>query len=142
MPPITFETTPATAQWDKTITHEDYNKMLQGHKPQQMEDKWTIKANAPENAQGNAILHIYFGWKPREEISLEISTGDPSKTEDEDWATIVDISWKVEHPGGLMTSEEEAKTMAINLCNGLLGCALEDEDEDEDADEDEDEDEE
>ncbi|KAL1612005.1 hypothetical protein SLS60_000228 [Paraconiothyrium brasiliense] len=140
MAPLPFETSPATAEWDRTITHEDYTKILQGYRPQQMEDKCTVVADAPEDAQGNTILHVYFGWKPREEISLEIATGDPNKTDAKDWATIVTISWKVEHPGGLTTSEEEAKTTAINLCNNLLGCELEEEDgsgsEDEGKDED------
>lgn len=133
---IPFEIPPGTAQWDRTMTHEDYNKMLQGHKPQMMEDKWTIKTDVPEDAQGNTVLHVYFGWTPRESISLDIAAGDPSKTEAKDWATIVKISWKIEHAGGLKVSEEEAKTSAIRLCNNLLGCALEEEDEDEDEDED------
>jgi hypothetical protein len=138
MPPIPFETPPATAQWDRTITHEDYNKILQGHQPQQMEDKWTIVTDVPEDAQGNTVVHVYFGWKRREELSFEIAAGDTSKPEAKDWATIVKISWKVEHPGGLMTSENEAKATAVGLCNGLLGCTMEEEDEDEDEDESED----
>ncbi|KAH6643539.1 hypothetical protein C7974DRAFT_381737 [Boeremia exigua] len=136
MPAISFETPPAVAQWDRSITHEDYTKMLKGHTPQAMEDKWTIKTDAPVDAKDSAVVHIYFGWTPREEISLEITAGDANKTETEDWATIVKISWKGEHPGGLKVSENEAKIRAVRLCNNLLDCALEEEEEEED-DEDE-----
>lgn len=97
-----------------------------------MEDKWTIKTDTP--AQGNTVVHIYFGWTPREEISLEITGGDPDKIEAKDWARIVRISWKVEQPGGDTVSESEAKSNAVNLCNNLLDCALEDEEDDEDED--------
>jgi hypothetical protein len=135
-PPSTvpLETPMATAQWNRTITYEDYTKMLQGHKPQAMEDKWAIKTEAPQDTQGNAVLHVYLGWTRHEQISLEIAVGDPNKTDVEDWATIIKISWKVEHPHGHKVSEEEAKTMAVGLCNHLLGCALEEEDEEEDED--------
>jgi hypothetical protein len=143
MPPtyIPFETPPAMAQWDRPITHQDYNKMLKGCKPKSMEDKWNIKMDAPEDAQGNAILHLYFGWTPREEFSLDIVAGDPNKTEAKEWARIVKISWKVDFPGGLTVDEEEAKTVVIRLCNNLLGCTIEDEDDYDYGDEDEDEDE-
>ncbi|KAF2123431.1 hypothetical protein P153DRAFT_401911 [Dothidotthia symphoricarpi CBS 119687] len=133
---IPFATPPAVAQWGCTITYKDYNNMLKGYKPRVMEDKWLIETNAPDDAQGITV-HIYFGWTSREEISLDIAAGDPTKTEAKDWATIVKISWKAQRAGGSKVSEKEAKTMAISLFNNLMGCEVEDEDEDEDGNEDE-----
>lgn len=133
--PYPFGTPPAVAQWHRNITHEDYNKMLQGFTPQCMEDKCTIRLDKPEDAQGNTVLHIYIGWKPREEISLDIATGDPNKTEAKDWARVTKISWKVEQPGGMKVSQNEAKVRAISICNNLLGCALEEEEEEKEKEE-------
>jgi hypothetical protein len=132
---IPFETPPATVQWNRTITHEDYNKILQGYNPQAMEDKYTVRTEVPEDPQRNTVVHVYFGWTPRETMSLDIAVA--RKPDAKNWATIVKISWKVEHPGEMWTSESKAKRRAVGLCNGLLGCTLEDEQEDEDEDEDE-----
>ncbi|KAF2708437.1 hypothetical protein K504DRAFT_535039 [Pleomassaria siparia CBS 279.74] len=132
-----FETPPAMAQWGRTVTYDDYNKMLQGFRPRSMDDKWTMKADTPEDAQGNTVVHAYFGRQNYEEIALTIVTGDPNETEAKDWATIAKISWKVEHPGGTELTEEDAKARAIRLCKGLLGCAMEEEEKEEEEEEEE-----
>lgn len=116
--------------------YADHTKMLQGHIPQAMEDKWNIKTDEPANGNGNAIVHIYLGWTLREEITLEIAVGDSDKPEAKDWAAIVKTAWRAEHPDGIKISENEAKIRAIRLCNNLLGCGLEEEEEEaEDEDE-------
>jgi hypothetical protein len=143
---VPFDKPPATAQWDYTIRYDDYTKLLAGYLAQSMDEKWTILTDAPEDGQSNAIVHIYFGWKNYEEMALTVKPGDPNDTTAEEWATITEIAWKEEHPGPLITSEAEAKSRAIRMCNALCGCALEpleeEEDEDEESDEEEDEEEE
>ncbi|KAJ8114686.1 hypothetical protein OPT61_g3500 [Boeremia exigua] len=142
MAPIPFEAPPGIAEWNRTITHADYTRMLQGHSPRDMDDKVWINAKAPE-AGSNAIFHIYHGWKPREVMRVEIVAGDPNNTEAEEWATIVKIWWKKEYPGEEPMTEEEAKKCAVNTCNHMLGCKIEHEDDGEgETKEDEDEDEE
>ncbi|KAJ4352288.1 vacuolar membrane-associated protein iml1 [Didymosphaeria variabile] len=127
-------------EWNHTITHDDYTKMLNGHTPRDMDDKVWIKAKVPE-AQSNAMFHIYYGWKPREVIRLEIVAGDPNNTEAKEWATIIKIWWKKEFSGEEPMTEEEAKKSVINTCNNMLGCKIEHEDEDEgETEENEDED--
>lgn len=129
MPPIPFETPPGTAQWNRTITHDDYTKMLNGHTPRDMDDKVWIKAEVLE-AQSKAIFHIYYGWTPREVIRLAIVAGDPNNTEAKEWATIVKIWWKRKLSAEEHMTEEEAKKSAINTCNNMLSCKIEHEDED------------
>jgi hypothetical protein len=129
MPPIPFETPPGTAEWNHTITHADYTKMLNGHTPRDMDDKVWIYAKVPD-AQNNAMFHIYYGWKSREVIRLEIVAGDPNNTEAKEWATIVKIWWKKENSGEEPTTEEEAKRSVVGTCNNMLGCKIELEDED------------
>jgi hypothetical protein len=138
MPPIPFETPPGTAEWNHTITHDDYIKMLNGHTPRDMDDKVWIKTEGPE-AQSNAMFHIYHGWKPREVIRLEIVAGDPNNTEAKEWATIVKIWWKIDFPGQEPTNEKGAKKSAINTCNYMLGCKIEHQDEESEDEENEDE---
>jgi hypothetical protein len=140
MAPTPFQTPPATAEWDRTITHKEYNNMLKGFVGQTMEDKWQVNTDAPD-AQGNTVVHMSFGWSPRERFALDISISDPKNTEAKDFATIVKISWADEElpvGSGRKIYEYDAKNRAVNLCNGLLGCALEKEDPDEYEDLDED----
>jgi len=131
MPPIPFEDPPGTAEWNHTITHDDYTKMLNGHTPRDMDDKVFIKAEVPEAQSNAAMFHIYYGWKPREVIRLEIVAGDPNSTGTKEWATIVRIWWKREFVGEEPMTVEEAKKSVINTCNSMLGCEIEHEDEDE-----------
>ncbi|KAJ4339559.1 hypothetical protein N0V95_007749 [Ascochyta clinopodiicola] len=100
---------PATADWDLKITHSDYNKMLEGFRPQQMEDKWMILADTPDS-QGNTVVHIYRSWGCHEYISLDVKAGDPKDTGAKEWATAVKISWN-EHLGNMENKEEEVKEL-------------------------------
>lgn len=132
-------TSPATAEWDRAIGQEDYNKILQGYNGKTMEDKFKLKADTPKEANGDTILHISFGWDPNERIALDIVVNDASKSDAQGWATIVKISWAEEELGSReQISEYDAKSNAISWCNHFLGLTLEDEDPDEYEDLDED----
>jgi hypothetical protein len=53
--------------------------------------------------------------------------GSPGVTENKkaDWATTMEIAWRMWRGKGLITTEEkEAREMAINLCRGLMDCEL------------------
>lgn len=113
---------PATAQWGRTLTHSDYNKMLKGFMPQDMDDKWMVITDTPD-AQGNTVVHICRSWTSQEHFSLTVAAGNSNETGAKDWATIVKISWN-EQSGGVQITEEEAKESAVNLSKGLLGCGL------------------
>jgi len=85
-----------------------------------------IITDAPEDAQGNIVVHAYFGVKNNEEYALTVAAGDANKTDAKDWATITEISWKAEQPDGTKTTEEKAKDSVIWVCKVLLGCVMED----------------
>jgi hypothetical protein len=138
---IPFETPPVTAQWGRTITYEDYNKMLQGYRPDSMDDKWFVKTNKPEDAQGDIVVHAYWGWSSHEMIALTVTAGDPSKTDAKEWATITQIAWRKVWPGSEEEmSEAKAKRNGVGFCNHLLKCSLEEEDEEEDEEDDDEDD--
>ena len=116
--------------------------MLQGYRPDSMEDKWFVKTDKPEDAQGTIVVHAYWGWSSHEMIALTVTAGDPSKTDDKEWATITQIAWRKVWPGSEEEmSEAKAKRNGVGFCNHLLKCSLEEE-EDEDEEEDEEEDDE
>jgi hypothetical protein len=116
---VEFLENPATAQWGHTLTHSDYNKMVKGFRPQNMDDKWMIVTDTPD-AQGNIVVRLCRSWGAKEYFSLTVAPGNPNETEGKDWATVVKISWDEKLMG--QTDEEEAKQMVINLCKGFLGC--------------------
>lgn len=121
-----FEVAPATAEWGFTISHDDYKNILQGFNPRNMDDKWTAVADTPDE-KGNTVVHFYIGGKNREEVALTITAGKshPDEEEAKEWGSIAKIAWKEEQPGGTITTEKEAKSMAINLCNYVLDCKIE-----------------
>lgn len=120
-----FENPPVTAQWDRKITYDDYTKMLQGFQPQSMDDKWLIFTDTPEDADGNIVVHAYWGRYNKEEYAITVVAGDFGKTDVKDWATIVKIAWKVEQWDGTLRSEDDAKESAVSFCRVLLKCAME-----------------
>jgi hypothetical protein len=118
----------ATAPWGRKITHSDYTKMLGGFMPEMMEQRWMAEADTPD-AQGNTIVQFLRSWTSRQMCLLTIEAGDSNKTEDKNWATIVDISWDKSGWGrcwGPDTTEEEAKRSALLFCRQLMNCELED----------------
>ncbi|KAF2639442.1 hypothetical protein P280DRAFT_470117 [Massarina eburnea CBS 473.64] len=115
---------PVTAEWGRTITHNDYNKMLKGFMPQDMDEKWMIATDTP-GAQGNTVVHICRSWTSKEQYALTISAGNPNDTDAKDWGKIVKISWNDKFMG-MFISEEEAKKEAVGFCKWLLRCELED----------------
>jgi hypothetical protein len=119
-------TNPTTAQWAHPLTHSDYNKILKGFMPQDMDDKWMIVTDTP-SAEGNTVVHICRSWTSYEWYSLTITAGDSKDIEAKDWGTIAEISWNKETLGnlGTETTEEEAKETAIAFCKHWLGCTME-----------------
>ncbi|KAM3087027.1 hypothetical protein ACMFMF_000959 [Clarireedia jacksonii] len=110
---------PVTAQWGYPLTHSDYNKMLKGFTPRDMDDKWVVATDTPD-AQGNTIVRICRSWTATEQFLLTIAARNSNEAETKHWATIVKISWN-KKPGALEVTEEDAIESAVNLCKGLLG---------------------
>ncbi|KAF2656309.1 hypothetical protein K491DRAFT_692153 [Lophiostoma macrostomum CBS 122681] len=115
---------PQTAEWGRKITHSDYQKMLKGSMPEDMDDKWMVITDKPD-AQGNTVVHLCRSWTNKEVYSYTVEAGDPNSTEAKDWATIVKVSWP-EIWAGEEVTEEEAKESAIAFSRGRLGCDMKD----------------
>jgi hypothetical protein len=115
---------PATAKWGLPLTYADYNKLLKGFTPQDMDDKWVCVADTPD-ADGNTAVHLARSWTGNKHISLAVEAGNPKDTDGNAWGKITSITWNSVEPGEVEVPEKEAQQGAVNMCRGLLGCKLE-----------------
>lgn len=115
---------PVTSEWGLAITRADYDKLLQGFRPRDMDDKWLCITDKPD-AHGNTTVHWYRSWTDTEQfaITMEVDKADKSKGDDT-WARFSRISWERE-VGSLEVPLEEAKESIVNLSRGYVGCKLE-----------------
>jgi hypothetical protein len=114
---------PATTEWGLTIKRTDYEKLLEGFRPRDMDDKWLCITDKPD-AQGNTSVHWYRSWGNMEYYTVVVEVRDPNQTEGNDWAKLTKITWE-KVVGGLEVPVEEAKGDVIDLCRGFVGCQFE-----------------
>ncbi|KAJ4292462.1 hypothetical protein N0V90_009124 [Kalmusia sp. IMI 367209] len=93
---------PATIQWGLPLTYKDYNKLLKGFIPRDMDDKWLCLVEEPD-----------------------AQAGKPNETGGNDWAKITSISWRT-RTGNVEVTEEDAKERAVRLCRWELDCDMKD----------------
>ena len=110
---------PASAPWGLPITHADYNKLVKGFHPRDMDDKWLCLSDKPD-ALGNTVVHAYRSWTSHEQVSITIAAGNAKDTTANKWATLEKLSWDKDN----YATEEEAKDLAMKVCRRLLGCEL------------------
>lgn len=108
---------PATADWGLTIKRTDYEKLLEGFTPRDMDDKWLCITDKPD-PQGNTTVHWYRSWTDTEQFAINV------ETEGNDGAKFAKITWEKE-VGSIEVPAEEAKESAVGLCRGFIGCELE-----------------
>jgi hypothetical protein len=113
---------PATAEWGLAINRSDYEKLLEGFRPRDMDDKWLCITDKPD-AQGNATVHWYRSWTDTEHFAINVESCNSSEAEGNDWARFTKITWE-KVVGSLEVPAEEAKQSAVNLCRGFVGCEL------------------
>lgn len=114
---------PASAEWGLIVKRTDYEKLLEGFTPRDMDDKWLCITDKP-NAQGNTTIHWYRSWTHTEQFAITVEVGGSTQTESNDWAKLGKITWE-KAVGSLDVPVEEAKESVVNLCRGLMGCELE-----------------
>ncbi|PFH61686.1 hypothetical protein XA68_16569 [Ophiocordyceps unilateralis] len=109
---------PTSAAWQVEIPPADVSKLLDGLRPQMMEDKWFIYADEPDG-QGRTAVHFCRSWTGDEIFLLNlVAAVDASRALVADQpARLTDIVWEA----GRMR-ETEAKQTARELCTNLLGC--------------------
>ncbi|KAF2448167.1 hypothetical protein P171DRAFT_428278 [Karstenula rhodostoma CBS 690.94] len=116
---------PITSDWDLALTHEDYNKLLEGFRPRDMDNKWSCVTDTPD-AKGNTVVHVSRSGPGPTYMHIAVEAGNPHETEGDNWGKITSITWNPKSLGylGEQVTEEEAKQEAINFSRGLMGCKM------------------
>lgn len=115
---------PESASWDASISPADLPRVLDGFRPQAMEDKWSIYADAPD-AQGAAAVHMHRSWTGYKLIELRIAVAlsDDGEVRDED-ARVTGITWETDRSVFRGASEQKMKEMAAEVCAWVLDVEL------------------
>ncbi|KAI9647016.1 hypothetical protein NHQ30_005018 [Ciborinia camelliae] len=112
---------PLTAPWGMPISDTDVEKIKVGFRSRNMDDKWNILIEDPDE-NGNISLHIIRSWSQEECYILHI-VPKPSN-DDSGSANIQGITWEG-NKGGLQCDAEQAKKEAVILSRWLLHCEFE-----------------
>jgi hypothetical protein len=109
---------PLTAPWGLPISDADAEKLKVGFKSRNMDDKWDMLIEDPDE-NGNISLHIIRSWLQEECYILHI-VPKPSD-DDAGSAKIQSITWEG-NKAGLQCDAEQAKKEAVILSRGHLHC--------------------
>lgn len=117
---------PRSTTWGASISPTDIPVVLNGFRPEEMEDKWFIYADGPDS-QGKAVVHMHRSWTGYEvvELKLALALGEDGGFKEED-ARVTDITWETEESiyAGPTDKEEEMKGIAAEICLWVLNVKL------------------
>ncbi|PQE19103.1 atp-dependent dna helicase protein [Rutstroemia sp. NJR-2017a BBW] len=108
---------PLTASLSIPISASDVEKIKAGFRSRNMDDKWDLLAENPDE-EGNLSLHIIRNWLHEECYVLHVVPEHEGK------AKIEKITWEG-NKGGLRCDEKQAMMEAVILCRMMLGCEFE-----------------
>lgn len=118
-----FPTSPfvRTVPWNVYLPPEQVYSLVMGFVPADMEDKWFIYSEGPDNS-GKIKVHFHRSWTGMKIATLFMVID----LKGEGAGTIVGIKWNgTDQTIGM--SEEEAKYMVSTCCSWVLGVDLEEE---------------
>lgn len=108
-----------TVSWNVFLTPEQVYRLVMGFCPQEMEDKWFIYSEGPDQS-GKLKVHFHRSWTGLKIAELFVVID----LKGEGAGKIVGIKWNgTEQTNGM--DEEEAKYMVSTTCSWVLGVSLE-----------------
>lgn len=112
---------PLTAPWGLPISDADLEKLKFGLQSRNMDDKWNILIEDPDE-NGNISIHILRSWLQEECYILHIV---PKPSDDDGRrANIQSITWEG-NKSGLECDAEQAKKEAVIVARTQLQCEFE-----------------
>jgi hypothetical protein len=108
-----------TVPWDVFLTPEQVYKLVMGFSPEQMEDKWFVYSEGPDNS-GKLKVHFHRSWTGMKIAELFVVID----LKGEGAGKIVGIKWNGSDQTNGM-NEEEAKYMISTTCSWVLGVDVE-----------------
>lgn len=120
--------TPVTSPWDVPVSGEQLPKLLNGFRPQEMEDKWFVYADGPD-VEGHAKMHFFRSWTGFKiaEVEIAIVMEEPAqqgKKSVEPCARIKEIMWESSESSIRGNTEEGAKEGVLEVLRWVLGVKL------------------
>jgi hypothetical protein len=112
---------PLTEPWGLAISDADVEKLKVGFKSRDMDDKWDMLVEDPDE-NGGISIHILRSWHQEPAYILHIvpkPSNDDSKS-----AEIQRFTWEG-NKGGWECGAEQAQKEAVMLCRGHLECEFE-----------------
>jgi hypothetical protein len=116
--------TPVTSAWTQSVPQNQIPKLLNGFVPMQMEDKWFVYADGPDE-HGNVVLHMVRSWTEHKmvEAKLVVDLNEDGEITGKD-AEFVQIIWESDEERFRQQTEEGAKSMAKQVCKWCMDVDL------------------
>lgn len=108
---------PATAPWDQSISAADFSKLKAGFEALDMNHRWEIKADDPDE-DGIISIHISRSWTESDQFILAI------KPSDDGGGIITSITWEQQR-GEIRVGEEWGKKQSVIVCRMVVKCEFE-----------------
>ncbi|KAL5591720.1 hypothetical protein FOVSG1_010609 [Fusarium oxysporum f. sp. vasinfectum] len=118
--------TPSSAEWRIRLSGPNMINLMNGHRPQDMDDKWMCMTTGPAE-QGLIRVRMCRSWSDREIIALIGRVGsDDEAIIAKEGGEILAIMWPTpEEDEYDPFDEESAKKFAIGFCRHFMNCELE-----------------
>ncbi|KAF5651992.1 atp-dependent dna helicase [Fusarium sp. NRRL 25303] len=118
--------TPSSAEWRIRLSGPNMRNLMNGHRPQDMDDKWMCMTTGPAD-QGLIRVRMCRSWSNQEIIALIGRVGsDDEAIIAEEGGEILAIMWPTPKEDEYDPFDEEsAKKFAIGFCRHFMNCELE-----------------
>jgi hypothetical protein len=118
---------PVTSNWNVKVPKDAVPALLNGFKPQEMEDKWFVYTDGPDD-DGIATIHMFRSWTgfPMFEVKLHVPVIVDEPGGDGGAAAFTEITWESSPERISLASEGSSKDEAMTVCSWVLGVHLND----------------
>jgi hypothetical protein len=117
---------PVTSTWNATVPSTAITKLLNGFLPEEMEDKWFVYAEGPDELDegGTARVHMYRSWTGFKTVELKMRLSVDLVEKDAADAQITEIIWESDDDRLRHPTEEGSKRMAVEVCRWVMGVNI------------------
>ena len=115
---------PITSPWDQTVPRAEVPKLLNGFRPQEMEDKWFVYTDGPD-AHGRATMHLCRSWTGHKmaEVEIHIPLSNDGGLLDEP-SQFTQIVWESSEDHRRDPSEQDTKDMVLEVCRWCMDVSF------------------
>ncbi|KAE8442094.1 hypothetical protein EG329_003852 [Mollisiaceae sp. DMI_Dod_QoI] len=117
---------PVTCPWNLSLTPAQISKLILGFEPVEMEDKWFVFADGPDEG-GGVRVNFFRSWTGNKifEVRVELEGLVVQGKKDGREGRIKELVYESNEEVVAEQDEEGAKEMVAELCKWVLGIELE-----------------